>query len=117
MVTLCRTCHVKVNHHEEDFVEVLGRTFEELGDAQPPVLRPRKPRLVPKPVRIVDISYAGEQITYDIEMEEPYHNFVADGMVTHNSQRSQRSASGRMLRFVEPPDYLQADLIHSASLA
>ena len=116
MVTLCRTCHIKVNHHEEDFVEALGRTVEELGDAQPPVLRPRKPRLVPKPVRIVDISYAGEQMTYDIEMEEPYRNFVANGIVTHNSQLSQRFVSGRMLRFVERPEYQQDELFHSQFL-
>ncbi len=32
----------------------------------------------------------GEQMTYDIELEGPHHNFVANGIVTHNSQLSQR---------------------------
>ncbi|MCK4773924.1 MAG: FAD-dependent thymidylate synthase, partial [Candidatus Krumholzibacteria bacterium] len=36
-------------------------------------------------VRIADIEYAGEKMTYDVEVEGPYHNFVANGIVTHNS--------------------------------
>lgn len=39
---------------------------------------------------IVSIEEVGEEETYDIEMCEPYHNFVANGFVVHNSQQSQR---------------------------
>lgn len=116
MVTLCRTCHFKVNHHEEDYVEAFGRTVEELRGATPPMARPRKPRLRPKPMRIVSITYAGEQMTYDIEMKGPHHNFIANGIVTHNSQLSQRFVSGRMLRFVERPEYVDDELFHSQFL-
>jgi len=31
------------------------------------------------------IEYAGEKETYDVEVQGPYHNFVANGIVTHNS--------------------------------
>lgn len=34
---------------------------------------------------IVSIEYVGEEMTYDIEMENEEHNFVANGIVTHNS--------------------------------
>jgi 5-methylcytosine-specific restriction endonuclease McrA len=102
-VTLCRSCHLKVNQHEEDYIEVFGRTFDELGDKPRPMQR--TPRLVPRPVRIAAIAYAGEQMTYDIVMEGPHHNFVANGIVTHNSQLSQRYVSGRMLRFVSGNDH------------
>jgi thymidylate synthase (FAD) len=78
--------------------------------------RPRKPRLIPKPVRIESITYAGEQMTYDIEMEEPHHNFIANGIVTHNSQLSQRFVSGRMLRFVERPEYQEDEQFHAQFL-
>jgi thymidylate synthase ThyX len=78
--------------------------------------RPRKPRLIPKPVRIVAITYAGEQMTYDIEMEGPHHNFIANGIITHNSQLSQRYVSGRMLRFVERPEYQDDEDLHSQFL-
>jgi thymidylate synthase ThyX len=36
-------------------------------------------RLLAQPVRVA------EEETYDIEMEGPHHNFVADGVVVHNS--------------------------------
>ncbi len=77
----------------------------------------RWPRLIPRPVKIVSIHYAGEQMTYDIEMEAPNHNFVANGIITHNSQLSQRYVSGRMLRFVERPEYRVDEQLHQQFLA
>ena len=41
-------------------------------------------------------------MTYDIEMEGANHNFVANGIVTHNSQVSQRYTGPDTLRFVMP---------------
>lgn len=38
-----------------------------------------------KLVRIKRFEFVGERETYDIEVEGPYHNFVANGIVTHNS--------------------------------
>ena len=55
-------------------------------------------------------------MTYDIEMEEPHHNFIANGIVTHNSQLSQRFVSGRMLRFVERPEYRDDEQFHTQFL-
>jgi len=40
--------------------------------------------------KVVSITAAGIEHTYDIEMEGPNHNFVANGLVVHNSQESQR---------------------------
>jgi thymidylate synthase ThyX len=37
------------------------------------------------PVEISDIGYVGEQRTYDLSVERPWHNFVANGIVVHNS--------------------------------
>lgn len=34
---------------------------------------------------IVRIEDAGTEMTYDLEMDDPGHNFVANGIVTHNS--------------------------------
>ena len=36
-------------------------------------------------VRVARIEYVGERETYDLEVEGPHHNFVANGIVTHNS--------------------------------
>ena len=38
-----------------------------------------------KLVRIERFEYVGERETYDVEVEGPFHNFVANGIVTHNS--------------------------------
>jgi thymidylate synthase (FAD) len=64
---------------------------EELGG--PPVFsvwgkRPRtawNKLTVARLVRIVGFEYLGERETYDLEVVGPYHNFVANGVITHNS--------------------------------
>ena len=35
--------------------------------------------------RIVGIADAGEELTYDLAVAGPYHNFVANGFIVHNS--------------------------------
>ena len=34
---------------------------------------------------ITEIKYYGKEMTYDIEMKDPHHNFIANGFVSHNS--------------------------------
>ena len=57
----------------------------------------------PETQPISRVTYAGEQMTYDIEMAGPNHNFVANGVVTHNSQLSQRYVDESQANFVVPP--------------
>lgn len=38
-------------------------------------------------VKVTQIEYIGEQMTYDLEVDGPWHNFVANGIVVHNSYR------------------------------
>jgi hypothetical protein len=40
--------------------------------------------------KIISIEYAGVEDVYDIEMSEPYHNYVASGFVVHNCIESGR---------------------------
>ena len=76
--------HRSIAGQELDYVERLGG---------PPVKsdwvpRPRIPwnRLdKAKLVRIKRFEFVGERETYDLEVGGPYHNFVANGIVTHNS--------------------------------
>lgn len=63
-LTLCQNCH-KLLHHGYNYKHVIPDT-------------------------IVSIEYIGPEETYDIEMAEPYHNFIANGFVVHNSQESTR---------------------------
>ena len=105
LVTVCQDCHEnRINNHELDFVEHFGIPLSEL----PPGL-PRKTgignRMHARSMKIKHIEYAGVQMTYDIEMDGPNHNFVANGIVTHNSQVSQRYVDDTYLRFVLPHEY------------
>ena len=43
--------------------------------------------MVPSAAMVVSVTEVGECETYDIAMKAPYHNFVADGLVVHNSMR------------------------------
>jgi thymidylate synthase (FAD) len=84
LTSLCGDCHRSLQGRELEFVERLGG---------PPV----KMEWVPRPrvawnrldraklVRIESIEYVGEKETYDLEVEGPFHNFIANGVVTHNS--------------------------------
>ncbi|HLA91880.1 MAG TPA: FAD-dependent thymidylate synthase [Gemmatimonadaceae bacterium] len=106
LVTVCRQCHSRrLNGHELDHVSFFGRRMTELPEAK------RAPRgggrlLVPRARRIVSVDYVGERETFDIEMEGPHHNFVANGIITHNSQLSQRYVDESHAAFVIPPAIL-----------
>ena len=34
---------------------------------------------------IVSVNYVGKEMTYDLEVQGPWHNFSADGLIVHNS--------------------------------
>ncbi|MDP2956550.1 MAG: FAD-dependent thymidylate synthase [Longimicrobiales bacterium] len=84
LTTLCGDCHRSIAGKELEYVEQLGG---------PPVKTEWKPspRMAwnrldkAKLVRIECLEYVGERETYDLEVEGPHHNFVANGIVTHNS--------------------------------
>lgn len=42
----------------------------------------------PEQAKILKIEQLGEEMTYDIQMEAPANNFVADGIIVHNSGKS-----------------------------
>jgi hypothetical protein len=42
-------------------------------------------RLTAHPVPVVSVEYLGLQQTYDLSVEGPWHNLVANGIVVHNS--------------------------------
>ncbi len=54
-------------------------------NGQDRVERDRQQRLVPTFEEIVSVEEVGELPTYDLSVEGPGHNFVADGFVVHNS--------------------------------
>lgn len=95
LISLCRACHdtVHADNSELAFLDLITsgaslHTFFEKRARQP---RPRQklPRQTTRLRRtfanIVSIEYVGEQMTYDLAVSGPFHNFVASGLVVHNS--------------------------------
>jgi thymidylate synthase ThyX len=67
--TLCSKCHRRYD------IDVQGKSYGwTLG-------------MTAKWGRITKQQFLGVQETYDIDMDHPTHNFVADGVVVHNSTR------------------------------
>ena len=58
--------------------------------------------------KIISIKYAGKEDVYDLEIEGSNHNYVANGIVVHNSQESTRYCNyghgkfGGELTFIRP---------------
>ena len=58
----------------------------QLCDTSSDVIR-SKGRLAAHAVKVSHVEFLGFQPTYDLEVEAPWHNFVANGLVVHNSFR------------------------------
>ena len=54
--------------------------------------------------KVLSIKYVGKEDVYDLEMEEPYHNYIANGFVVHNCQMSQRYVNQETNRYVIPEE-------------
>ncbi|MCI2430265.1 FAD-dependent thymidylate synthase [Candidatus Acetothermia bacterium] len=63
-----------------------------------PQVKPYRPlqKLMAKPVKVVKVEYAGREMTYDIAVCGPYHNYIANGFVVHNSYNER---SGRYVEY------------------
>ena len=95
LTSLCRACHsaLHASNLETAFRDECaeGTCVRGFFDRHPPLHRPlnkKKPRpkrLVRGFARIKKIEYAGIEMTYDLSVAGPYHNFVANGFVVHNS--------------------------------
>ena len=72
-----KTCNVMCN----------GLTLLEKESYQQTEQQSQPETLFAHPVQVVNVEYLGLQTTYDLEVEDPWHNFVANGIVVHNSFR------------------------------
>lgn len=109
VLALTRTCEVMCNGivrndelytHKTGLQEQikLGLTSQQIAllcncdlsiEPQDWAAKPKPPgkKLRSHPVKVKSVEYLGEQLTYDLEVDGPWHNFVANGMVVHNSNR------------------------------
>lgn len=69
LVTLCSDCHAQRHGRAGDHAQcrARGQTLRAMAS------------------EIVSIRLVGDEMTYDLSVEGPHHNFVANGMIVHNS--------------------------------
>ena len=91
------SCHKQLESHhlELELLKIMeqgGSPFDFWRDCSLSKLtphsskRPKKPNhLVRDWASVVSVDFAGEEETYDISVMGPYHNFVANGFIVHNS--------------------------------
>ena len=96
LISLCGRCHDRL--HAENLELALlqeataGESLDTFWDRHPHAAprpatkkRPRVRTLRRGWSKIARIEFLGERMTYDVAVAGPYHNFVADGFVVHNS--------------------------------
>jgi thymidylate synthase (FAD) len=119
LMSLCSPCHDRL--HADNLELSLLKEVDEgavltdfwVGrDRQPrPVSkqRPRSMKLARTYSKVAKIELVGEEMTYDIEVAGPYHNFVADGFIVHNSvnEYSGRYSLMPMLFYTPSAEQLQ----------
>jgi thymidylate synthase (FAD) len=119
LISLCSACHDRL-HADNLELELLAavegglslREFWQGRERRPRSAEKRRPRstkLVRSYSKVAKIEHVGEEMTYDIEVAGPYHNFVADGFIVHNSvnEYSGRYSLMPMLFYTPSAEQLQ----------
>ncbi|MGQ4648848.1 FAD-dependent thymidylate synthase [Lyngbya aestuarii] len=86
VVNMTKPCFVMCNGVKEIEFAHTYKPIQQLQNWQSKP-KPIGNKLRAHPVKVVSVEYLGEQMTYDLEVEGQWHNFVANGMVVHNSFR------------------------------
>lgn len=79
---LCRDCHIE-HHKTEGYSgwQSMKKKYEERAE------KIKQTAYTVKWASIEKIEYIGVEDTYDIEVEHSSHNYIANGIIAHNSQR------------------------------
>lgn len=87
LITVCKDCHAYIHHNNEE--AKFAKSYQPILEPQNwhPKPKPLGNKLQAHPVKVKSVEYLGHQMTYDLEVEGDWHNFVANGMVVHNSFR------------------------------
>jgi thymidylate synthase (FAD) len=86
LITVCEKCHRMIHRTREselDFARDFAGWVGFAADFAP--RRTRGWKLTAHSVDVIAVDYIGLRQTYDLSVEGPWHNFVANGVVVHNS--------------------------------
>lgn len=77
--------YIHQNNQEAEFAKSYKPILETAIWRSKP--KPMGKKLQAHPVKVKSVEYLGQQMTYDLEVDGSWHNFVANGIVVHNSFR------------------------------
>jgi flavin-dependent thymidylate synthase len=120
LTSLCQQCHSAL-HAGNLEMALKSDSDQHIGLAgffgrHAPEVRPFKKPL-PEPQRLVrtfvgvkSIEYVGVKMTYDLSVAGPFHNFVANGLIVHNSVNEYSARYSVMDKefYVPAPEHLSA---------
>jgi len=84
LVSVCEDCHRLI--HSQNLELAFAQRFLPI-QSLPEKPKPKGHQLKAHPMRVVQVRYLGQRRTYDLEVAGDWHNFVANGVVVHNSFR------------------------------
>lgn len=86
LISICADCHRRIHSSQLAELRFAVEKASNIGFADELAVPPRRGvRLAAHSVAVVSVEYAGLQQTYDLCVDAPWHNFVANGVVVHNS--------------------------------
>jgi len=80
--------HIDFNHHNNDITNLICLPKIEHLKLHGKMFYKNFGQGIPNFIEIESIEYVGIEKTYDVVCDEPHHNFVANGMVVHNSGKT-----------------------------
>lgn len=92
--------HSDFNHYNNNIENLELMTYEKHLEVHSKDSYKNFSQGIPEYIKIKDITYYGEEDTYDIICDEPNHNFVANGIVVHNSGKS--TFTFQCAKFIDP---------------
>jgi len=113
LATLCDDCHRQVHRTRASELLFAERFAELFGFATDgPAARTRGWKLTAHAVDVIAIRYVGLRQTYDLAVGGEWHNFVANGVVVHNSfnEFSMRYAKATDYFYIPEPEDVRSQV-------
>lgn len=86
LISVCDNCHRAIHRTQAAELGFTREFADRLGFAKDVSFAHRRGwKLTAHAVRVLSVDYVGIRQTYDLSLVGPWHNFVANGVVVHNS--------------------------------
>lgn len=87
LISVCDSCHRPIHRTQKSEMEFAAAYSPYAGFVQVIESLPQRKgcKLTVHPIEVFAVTYVGVEQTYDLSVQGRWHNFIANGMVVHNS--------------------------------